>query len=44
VNQKEVQRTQPEGPKRELDAKEASDEPHRDTVTERRPLRDGIVP
>jgi hypothetical protein len=44
VNQKEVQRTQPEGPERDLDVEEASDKPHRDIVTERRYLRDGIVP
>jgi hypothetical protein len=42
VNQKEVQRTQPEGPERELDAEEASDKPRRVTVTERVSLRDGI--
>jgi hypothetical protein len=40
----EVQRTQPEGPERELDVEEASDKPRRDVVTERRSLRDGIVP
>ena len=44
MNQKEVKRTQPEGPERELDVEEASDNPHRDTLIERRSLRDGIVP
>jgi hypothetical protein len=35
---------QRKGPERELNAEEASDKPRRDTVTERRSMRDGIVP
>jgi hypothetical protein len=42
VNPKEVSRTWPEGPERELDAEEASDKPHRVVVTERVSLRDGV--
>jgi hypothetical protein len=32
------------GPEHKLDAEEASDKPRKDTVTERRSLRDDIVP
>jgi hypothetical protein len=42
VNPKEVSRTWPEGPERELDAEEASDKPRRVVVTERVSLRDGV--
>jgi hypothetical protein len=35
VNQKEVKRTQPEGPERELDVEEASNKHHMVAVTER---------
>jgi hypothetical protein len=42
VNPKELLRTQPEGPKHKLDAKEASDKPHRVVVKERVSLRDGV--
>ena len=44
INQKEVKRTQHEKPENELDVEEAYDKPHRDTVTERRYLRDDIAP
>ena len=37
-----MQRTQPGGPKCELDVEEAYDKPRRDTVTEIRSLRAGI--
>ena len=33
ANQKEVQRTRPEGPEHELDVEEAYDKPRRDTMT-----------
>ena len=37
-----MQRTQPEGPERELDVEEAYDKPHRVVVIKRVSLRDGI--